>query len=268
MSRARQKPRMRKSGFRGGMSIWVVVAFLMGLGMIQGGDRILRIIMPIRHVRIGGEFANLDPQEIEHQLLPLVGGNYITVDLGEIEKAASSLAWVSSLSVMRVWPDTIQIDVAEYTAVARWDSLLMLSETGKVFRASGSESNFYHLPMVHAPQGYEVEALKMLHGLNEKLIPWGTSVGSIRLNDRLAWRMELSDGLEISIGNQDPLKAMDRLLSVLPSLGEQRLALLKKVDLRYPRGFAVTWKSPSVEDAVPPSEQGHSKKPASGVKKT
>jgi cell division protein FtsQ len=93
-------------------------------------------------------------------------------------------------------------------------------------------------------------------------------VSSLRISDRLAWTVILADGLEISIGNQDPLKALDRLLIILPGLGDQRLALLKKVDLRYPRGFAVTWKSQSVEDAAPPSEQEPAKKPASGVTKT
>jgi cell division protein FtsQ len=58
------------------------------------------------------------------------------------------------------------------------------------------------------------------------------------------------------------------LLGVLPGLGEQRLALLKKVDLRYPRGFAVTWKSQPVEDAEPSSGQGSPQKNTDRIKKT
>jgi cell division protein FtsQ len=270
MSRARQKPRKKKSNYLGVVLV-AGVCLVAGFLAMQKRDTLIASVeamLPIKQVRIEGELANMDPQTLEQCLFPLARGNYLTVDLKALEQAASDVGWVDSVSVTRIWPDTLQVSVTEQRPVARWGDDSLLGETGEVFALPGQSADFSSLPMLYAPRGHELEVLGMLDKLNKKLQPRGTNVSSLRISDRLAWTAILSDGLEIAIGNQDPLKALDRLLVVLPGLGEQRLALLKKVDLRYPRGFAVTWRSPSVEDAVPPSEQGPSQKPASGVKKT
>jgi cell division protein FtsQ len=49
--------------------------------------------------------------------------------------------------------------------------------------------------------------------------------------------------LELYFGRQDPLKLLERFLELVPKLGEDGFARLKRVDLRYPNGFAVVWKS-------------------------
>jgi cell division protein FtsQ len=59
--------------------------------------------------------------------------------------------------------------------------------------------------------------------------------------------------MEIVFGSQDPLAATDRLLTLLPQLGEGRVATIKKLDLRYPNGFSVVWKP---ELPIPPDQLG------------
>lgn len=270
MSRARQKPRRKKSNYLGVVLV-AGVCLVAGFMVMQTRDTLkasFDAMFPIKQIRIEGELANVDPQILEQHLLPLVRGNYLTVDLNELEQAASDVGWVGSASVTRIWPDTLQVSLTEQRPIARWGDDSLLGESGEVFALLGQSADFSPLPMLHAPRGHELEVLGMMDELNNKLQPRGTYVSSLRISDRLAWTVILSDGLEISIGNQDPLKALDRLLGVLPGLGEQRLALLKKVDLRYPRGFAVTWKSQPVEDAEPPSGQGPPQKNTDGIKKT
>lgn len=233
----------------------------MGAGLVAGfvdmygADKLLGVVMPIKHVRIQGEFANIDPQELERQILPLVRAGYIMADLRAIKKAALDVYWMNSVTVFRIWPDIIQLDVNEHIPVARWGDQLMLDEKGEVFRISSLASDFYDLPMVHAPYGHEVEVLGMINKLNEILMSRGTSVTTIRLSDRLAWTVLLSDDLEISYGIQNPLMATNRMFTLLPALGDDRLASIKKVDLRYPTGFAVTWKSQLTENVATHPEQ-------------
>ena len=270
MSRARQKPRKKNASHLGVVLVAGVCLFA-GFLAIQQRDRLIASVeatLPIKRIRIEGEFANIDPQAFEQRLLPLARGNYLTVDLKALELAASDVGWVGAASVTRIWPDTLQVNITEQRPVARWGDNQLLGESGEVFAMPAQSADFSSLPWLHAPRGHELEVLGMLGELNKKLKSRGNNVSSLRISDRLAWTVILADGLEISIGNQDPLKALDRLLIILPGLGDQRLALLKRVDLRYPRGFAVTWKSQSVEDAAPPSEQEPAKKPASGVTKT
>jgi cell division protein FtsQ len=82
----------------------------------------------------------------------------------------------------------------------------------------------------------------MLQSLNAKLQARRLRVESLRLSKRRAWVAQLEGGMEIVFGNQDPLAATDRLLTLLPKLGEERIAALRKVDLRYPNGFSIILK--------------------------
>ena len=251
MARVRQKPRRKQSRFPKQVILFGLV-LLVGLVLVKERNTIVasvETLFPIRQVRIEGDFANLDPGAVERQLLPLARGNYLTVDLNALEQAAAEVAWVGSVKVTRVWPDTLQVNLTEQNPVARWGDDSLLGESGEVFALPAQSADFSSLPALHSPRGHEREVLGMLSELNQALQSHGSLVSSLKLSDRLAWTVQLSDGLEISIGNQDPLKALERLLGQLPALGDDRLALLKKVDLRYPRGFAVTWKSPVTEDS-------------------
>jgi cell division protein FtsQ len=68
--------------------------------------------------------------------------------------------------VARIWPNTVQIDVTEQEAIARWghDSLI-----GRYGRYSGYPEAgwFHHLPLLMGPEGREHEVLAMLEGLNQ-----------------------------------------------------------------------------------------------------
>ena len=270
MSRSRSKPRRKKTNY---LKVVLLAGIFPAIGIfaMQKRDTLIasvEMMLPIRQVRIEGELANIDPLILEQRLLPLARGNYLTLDINAFEQTASDVEWVRSASVTRIWPDTLEVSVTEQKPVARWGDESLLGESGEVFALPAQSSDFSSLPMLNAPRGHELEVLGMLDRLNKKLQPRGTSVTSLRMSDRLAWTVILSDGMEIAIGNQDPLKALDRLLGVLPGLGEQRMALLKKVDLRYPTGFAVIWKSELQDGPIQPSEQGQSKKTASAVNKT
>ncbi len=263
MSRGLQKPRRKKNNSLG-VALLAGVGLLAGFVAMHGRDSLIspvEVLLPIKHVRIEGEFANIDPQEVERHLLPLARGNYLTVDMKALEQAASEVAWVGSVSVTRIWPDTLQVNISEQSPVARWGSDSLLGQSGEVFVLPSQVADFSHLPVLYAPRGHEVEVLGMLDNLNKKLESRRSLVSSLKLSNRLAWTVVLSDGLEICFGSQNPLNAVDRLLGELSALGGQRLALLRKVDLRYPRGFAVTWKTPIEEGGTTSPAQEQSQKP-------
>ena len=86
--------------------------------------------------------------------------------------------------------------------------------------------------------------LEILKALDEKLgKEKGTRVASLDMSKRRAWIVKLDNGLELHFGRQDPLKLLDRFLGLVPKLGDDVFAQMKRVDLRYPNGFAVVWKT-------------------------
>lgn len=254
MVRKIKKRRNKRSHYL--MAFLLTVLVLAGVFFLQqrGSFSVVRdMLVPIRQVRIEGAFANVEPTELEPIVMPLLRENYVTVDLEAIERALVNVPWVQQARVARIWPNTVQIDVTEQEAIARWGHDSLIGRYGKVFRVSRGLDGFHHLPLLMGPEGREQEVLAMLEGLNQDFAARNTPLTALKLSGRLAWTATLSDGLQIEYGNQDPRQATLRLLSVLPGLGKERIEAIRTIDMRYPRGFAVTWKPGS--EAQQPEER-------------
>lgn len=235
--------------------------FLLGLAMIgmiaAAATRIeidtdrLETWPPIQCVRVEGPLWYLDAEAFLATLSPFTRKGYFGIDLREIETAARSFAWVSDARVERIWPDTIVIRIREQVPVARWGADSLLNGRGESFTPD-SVAGFDGLPLLEGPVGHEKEVLEMVRVLDRKLEARQLRITSLRLSRRLAWVAETTGGLEIVFGRQNPAAALDRLLALLPKLGEDRIATIRKLDVRYPNGFSVVWKP---EAPVLPEEE-------------
>jgi cell division protein FtsQ len=201
----------------------------------------LETFLPVAYVRVEGGLWHLDVAEFRKALLPYARGGYFTADLDGIEAEARHFAWVDKVWVARVWPDTLLVRIEEHKPVARWGEDSLLNERGERF-SPPDVALHAHLPLLSGPAGQEKPMLDTMRALNAKLQPRQMRIESLRLSKRRAWVAQLADGMEIVFGNQDPLAALDRLLTLLPRLGDTRIAAIRKLDLRYPNGFSVVWK--------------------------
>ena len=199
-------------------------------------------LFPIGYVRVEGEIENLDLKKVREALSPAINGGYFSQDLGEIEGALRSIAWVDEVRLTRIWPDTLEIKLTEHKAVARWGDRALLNPRGERFAPGGIEA-FAQLPVIYGPSGMERYLLGMLRKLNERVGQKGARVVSLDMSKRRAWMVKLDNGLELHFGRQEPIKTLERFLGLVPRLGENAFARLRRVDLRYPNGFAVVWKS-------------------------
>ncbi|BBA36578.1 cell division protein FtsQ [Methylocaldum marinum] len=206
-------------------------------------------LMPIRYVRVEGEIHNLDPVAFTKSLLPLAQAGYFLADMHDIEETARSFPWVDRVQVARLWPDTLLLTVVEQKPVARTRDGGLINDRGTQFSPEEIQSQT-NLPVLDGPPGHEKLLLATLFSLNGQLKRRGMRVDVLRLTGRRAWSARLSSGVEIEFGKQDPALALERLLALLPSLGEARIGALQKVDLRYPNGFAVRFRQQSSADAV------------------
>jgi cell division protein FtsQ len=198
-------------------------------------------LFPIRYVRIEGAIQNLDVARLSLALEPVVGTGYFSVSLGEIERAAKAYPWVDEVQVARIWPDTVVLSIREQKPAVRWGGHALLNQRGERFQPERVEA-FRELPVLSGPVGTEGQLLGMWGRLNEKFQREGLTVAALDLSRRRAWTVRLSSGMELYFGRQEPAQALDRFLELVPKLGENRLATIQRVDLRYPNGFAVVWR--------------------------
>jgi cell division protein FtsQ len=236
------------------MLIRAAMAAAVGVAALNIDWALLKDSIPIRYVRVEGEINHLDASELDRAVLPLTKAGYFSVDVRGIESVVRLFPWIDGADVARVWPDTVLLKVVEHKPVARWGEDGLLNHRGERF-SPGNVAAYSYLPALYGPPGQEKLVLAMLHLLNEKWRGRRVRIEALRLSKRQAWTARLTSGMEIEFGKQDPSVATDRLLVLLPQLGEERIAAIQKVDLRYPNGFSVVWR-PAPSLPAEPSSTG------------
>lgn len=208
-----------------------------GRGLIKEGFE----SMPIRYVRTAGVFQYLSKDEIKTALLPLVGTSFFSADMQAIQQAVAALPWVASVTVKRVWPDAIDIKVHEKKPYMRWGQQSLLNERGELFTPK-QVHQFKYLPLLTGPDRQEKKVLEIVKGIRTELADQSLALAEFNVNDRWAWKIKLTSGMEIELGRNEQLKKLQRFLKTLAVLGQERINSIATVDLRYPNGYAISWK--------------------------
>lgn len=211
-----------------------------------------KAILPIEYVRIEGRFQYLARAPLQRALAPLVDANFLTVDVDAVRAAARDLPWVERVQVERVWPDTLVLRLKEQIPYARWRGESLLSQRGEKF-APQNIAAFAALPNIQGPEGQEGDLLEKLKAMSALLARQDLRITALVVNERRAWSVKLAGGMEIVMGRYEPMAAFERFLDSLPVFGKERIQAMQRVDLRYPNGFAVSWK-PEVE-RIPPEDK-------------
>ncbi|MDD5753568.1 MAG: FtsQ-type POTRA domain-containing protein [Methylococcales bacterium] len=198
-------------------------------------------VVPIKYVRIGGAFQYISKDEIKTLLEPLVDVGFFDANVQEIQNTLAQLVWVESATVNRVWPDTLAIKIKEKRPFVRWGDEALLNIRGEIIQPKEIEP-FENLPILYGVEGQEVKSLEIMKGVNTALSDHEMSMAEFSINNRWAWKIKLTTGLEILLGRNEQLKKIQRFMKTLDVLGREQINAMAVVDLRYPNGYAVSWK--------------------------
>lgn len=203
--------------------------------------------MPVRYVRVSGVFQHLGKQEIKQVIKPLVITDFVSVDLQAIHDAALLLPWVAKAKVKRVWPDVVDIRITEQQAVFRWGKEGLLNVQGELFYPQDI-SEFSTLALIAGPQGQEHKLFKIMKELMTDLAEQSLQIKKFVVNERRSWMIVLEKGMQLQLGRREPAKNFQRFVNTLQVLGQKKIDLIEKVDLRYPDGYSITWRSTATAD--------------------
>lgn len=113
--------------------------------------------LPIKYVRTEGVFQYLAKDEVKVVLEPLVLTGFFDADMQAIHLAVSTLPWVDSVTVKRIWPDAIDIKVHEKKPYARWGKDSLITGQGAIFTPKNIEG-FQKLTVVTGPELQQVKS--------------------------------------------------------------------------------------------------------------
>ncbi|HUO82862.1 MAG TPA: cell division protein FtsQ/DivIB [Gammaproteobacteria bacterium] len=195
---------------------------------------------PIRAIEIEAPFRRVLADRIEAAVASGLPGGFLSADLVAMQGEVARIPWVDRVQIERRWPDVLRITLTEQVAAARWGESGLLNMRGELFTADERHVPV-ELPKLAGPDGMEAEVAHRYRDLHRRLLRAGMGVTALSVDERGAWRLELSNGVGVQLGRHDIDARIDRLVAVVTVLIASRPSEIAYIDLRYSNGFAVGW---------------------------
>lgn len=189
--------------------------------------------LPVRTIEVRGA-GHPETRQGVRPVLAHLAGSLVSVDLEAARQGLEALPWVRTATLRRQWPGSLVVELEEHVPAAAWNDLAMLNVGGEVFPVKPWPG----LPRFHAPEGMEKEVATRYGEFARLLGGQGGRIAGLRVDARRAWRIELADGVTVDLGRDRLDERLRRFITFYP-LVSARVAAIRRVDMRYPNGFAV-----------------------------
>lgn len=220
------------------------------LALIAAGFALARglLELPVRNIEVSGNLERVTKLEITAAVQPALEPGLLALDLESIRQRIAAIDWVDSVTVQRVWPDTLRVRYSEHRAAARWGKDGLLNTRGELF-AEGLQREHHELPRLSGPDGSHRRVAARYLAVAQRLLQANLVLESIEMDARGAFTIELTGGLSVRIGRENIDQRIDRFFDVVvPSL-ESDLNRVAYFDLRYANGFAVGWRQSETSES-------------------
>ena len=197
--------------------------------------------LPIKQVRIEGEFKHLSTETVSDTLTGQMKGSYFGVDSNTMVQRLGQLPWVQDVNIRRVWPDLLVVSIHEKTPVARWNKTELLNTDGQLFRVKIS-ADLSHLPQLMGTNKASHLVLTQCERINASLDELGLKITTLSLAQHGSWTASLNNGMTVHAGKELPNSRIGHSLAILGSINNDILESIESMDLRYPNGVSVKWK--------------------------
>lgn len=172
---------------------------------------------------------------IMQEIAPWFPDGFVYLDVNSIQDQLQNMVMVSQVSVEKVWPDTLKLNIVEERPVAIWNDESMLSENGDILPVALKQLK---LPRLNGSN--QESKMVMQHFL--LFNRWGKrhQLELVGIQHSSAgWQLEYETGLIIWLDNTTAMSGLQQLDSVIEQFD---LARIDRIDMRYEQGFAVAWK--------------------------
>ena len=189
---------------------------------------------PLNTVQLSEAPKNIPKDLIEHVVHEQIRGNFFTVDLDKTRAAFEHLPWVRKVNVRRKFPWSLEVQLEEHKALARWNGNSLVNTYGEIF----TEKTEAALPAFFGQANTSAQVTSMYDEFNKELQPMKQEVSQISLTPRYAWQIRLGNGMVLELGREQMQQRLERFVNVYPYSLSTLSHTVKHIDLRYRNGFA------------------------------
>ena len=195
------------------------------------------VVFPLNRISVQGDWKYLDVDKVYTTINELSRDGFVGISLNEIKNVLEQEPWIREISVRRVWPDRIHVNIFERKPLALWGNIGFVDSGLELVRMD-KEQLPAGLPHFMGPESAVKDVTEMYREISQMLSPYGISVSRIILDERRSWKLVLSDGVFVNIGS-DNLGARKYALTKIYKSMDIISASVKEIDLRYSSGFAL-----------------------------
>lgn len=224
------------------LAFWVkVLAPLVFLLLLIGWWLNWTLARPVGQVSIYGEVRFADLEKLQERALPWLNDAFWRVDLKGLKASLEQDAWLSNVTVRRLWPDQIRLELVERTPWAHWNEGYLIDEKGVGFDP-GFKFNQQLARHIYSKKNTLVEAVDFWQALNLLLQASELELTELHYEERGSLQLELNASIRVLVGRDNIELRINRFIWAWQHWLSHEEKNLASIDLRYPNGLAVGWK--------------------------
>jgi cell division protein FtsQ len=204
---------------------------------------------PIKEVQLEGSFRYLASAELQQLVVSYMKDSFLQVDLSELKQQIERNPWVENATIVRKWPDKLVVQVVEQQPIALWGEKSFLNQHGHIVKVENT-SKIKALPVLQGEDRYAQEIKEQYLRIGKLLAPHDLVLNTVQLDKTRAWTIRLQSGVTIKLGRDRLWEKLQYLLVAKTGELGAKFNNIAQIDMRYPSGFAVTWKENVTDAAV------------------
>lgn len=197
--------------------------------------------LKIAYVEIVGDLKHTDRQAIQQIIEPFVNTNLHLLDASALEEELEFEPWIDSVAIIKRWPRDLVVEITEQVPVAFWGDDRLVNYKGEIFDAT-LPSQKGVMPMLYNPEDKGLEMIRQYKEIQHWFKTEPLGVNAFTVNARGSWKIGLTNGWQVEIGKQQQEKRIRRFLVAYKKELADKADKVRKIDLRYTNGLAVSWK--------------------------
>jgi cell division protein FtsQ len=237
---------------RAGVTATVLVLLgSVGLGVVKGGhvDELIATLSDTRNAaanafgfRIASVTINGRKQLSQDEILAVGGVNgrssLLFLDAATVRDKLKANPWIADATVLKLYPDRLQIDITERSAFALWQQdggMSVIADDGAVLEPYVTR-RFISLPLV-VGKGADARARDFLALLDRYPQVRAVTKAAVLVGER-RWNLRLNDGLDVRLPEND----VGNALATLSKLDQEDHLFsrdITAIDMRLPDRLTV-----------------------------
>jgi cell division protein FtsQ len=235
----------------GGTATILVLLGSVGLGVVKGGhvDELIATLSDTRNAaanafgfRIANVTINGRKQLSQDEILAVGGVNgrssLLFLDAAVVRDKLKANPWIADATVLKLYPDRLQIDITERSAFALWQQdggMSVIADDGAVLEPYVTR-RFISLPLV-VGKGADGRARDFLALLDRYPQVRAVTKAAVLVGER-RWNLRLNDGLDVRLPEND----VGNALATLSKLDQEDHLFsrdITAIDMRLPDRLTV-----------------------------